>query len=149
MRAVVQRVSRARVSVEGNVTGSIGTGIVALVGVGADDEPSDAEWLARKVHGLRIFPGEDGVNDRSVAEVGGEVLAVSQFTIMGDARRGRRPSYIQAAPPERAEPLYRAFCEHLAALGVPVAEGVFQAMMDLELVNDGPVTILLDSKRGF
>ncbi len=149
MRAVVQRVTRASVRVDAEETGSIRTGVVVLVGVGVDDDESDARWLADKVRALRIFRDEDGVMNRSLEDAGGAVLAVSQFTLHGDARKGRRPSYIDAAPPERAEPLYRSFVDALRAAGVTVAEGRFQAMMEVELVNDGPVTILLDSKKTF
>jgi D-tyrosyl-tRNA(Tyr) deacylase len=149
MRAVVQRVTRASVRVGDDEVGAIGVGLVVLVGVGVDDAEPDARWLADKVRTLRIFRDADGVMNRSVEETGGSVLAVSQFTLHGDARRGRRPSYVAAAPPERAEPLYATFVALLRAAGVPVAEGRFQAMMLVELVNDGPVTILLDSKKAF
>lgn len=149
MRAVVQRVSRASVRVGGDEVGAIGAGLVVLVGVGVDDDESDARFLADKVRSLRIFRDDDGVMNRSVEQTQGAVLAVSQFTLHGDARRGRRPSYITAAPPEAAQGLYRSFVEHLRAAGLVVSEGVFQAMMHVELVNDGPVTILLDSKKQF
>lgn len=149
MRAVVQRVSRAAVRVEGVEVGAISEGVLVLLGVGADDDEADARWLADKVRSLRIFRDDEGVMNRSIEESGGAVLAVSQFTLHGDARRGRRPSYIAAAAPEVAERLYRRFVEHLRAAGQTVAEGKFQAMMDVELVNDGPVTILLDSKKLF
>jgi D-tyrosyl-tRNA(Tyr) deacylase len=149
VRAVVQRVSRAAVRVGETEVGAIGGGLLVLVGVGADDMETDARWLAEKVRTLRIFRDDDGVMNRSLEEHGGAVLAVSQFTLHGDARRGRRPSYIAAAPPDVAEPLYRAFVDALRDAGVEVAEGTFQAMMDVELVNDGPVTILLDSKKTF
>jgi D-tyrosyl-tRNA(Tyr) deacylase len=149
VRAVVQRVARASVAVDQAEVASIGPGLLVLVGVGTDDEQADAQWLADKVGQLRIFPDNAGVMNRSVEESNGAVLAVSQFTLHGDARRGRRPSYIAAAPPERAEALYGAFVEALRASGLDVAEGVFQAHMQVELVNDGPVTILLDSKKAF
>ena len=149
MRAVVQRVARASVAVDGVEVSSIGPGLLALVGVATEDERADATWLADKVRQLRIFPDNAGVMNRSVEESNGAVLAVSQFTLHGDARRGRRPSYIGAAPPERAEDLYRAFVDALRASGLGVKEGVFKAHMQVALVNDGPVTILLDSKKGF
>jgi D-tyrosyl-tRNA(Tyr) deacylase len=149
VRAVVQRVSRASVSVDGAQVSAIGPGLLVLVGVGVEDDETDVRWLADKVRALRIFPDNSSVMNRSVQESNGAVLAVSQFTLHGDARRGRRPSYITAAPPEGAEPLYRAFIERLRAAGIEVGEGVFQAHMEVELVNDGPVTILLDSKKAF
>jgi D-tyrosyl-tRNA(Tyr) deacylase len=149
VRAVVQRVARASVTVDGVEVSRIGAGLLVLIGVATDDEDADATWLAAKVRQLRIFPDNAGVMNRSVEESNGAVLAVSQFTLHGDARRGRRPSYIAAAPPERAEVLYRAFAEALRASGLDVKEGVFQAHMQVELVNDGPVTILLDSKKEF
>lgn len=149
MRAVVQRVARARVTVGGAEVGAIGPGLLVLVGVRAGDGPEAARYLAEKVAHLRIFADAEGKMNRSVLEVGGAVLAVSQFTLYGDARRGRRPDYFQAARPEAAQALYEQFCTDLAALGVPVARGQFQAHMAVELVNDGPVTILLDSNREF
>jgi len=149
VRAVVQRVARASVAVDGVEVSSIGPGLLVLVGVATNDEQADATWLSDKVRQLRIFPDNAGVMNRSVEESNGAVLAVSQFTLHGDARRGRRPSYIGAAPPERAEDLYRAFVDALRASGLGVKEGVFKAHMQVALVNDGPVTILLDSKKGF
>jgi D-tyrosyl-tRNA(Tyr) deacylase len=149
MRAVVQRVARAAVRVDGREVSSIGGGLVVLLGVGVDDGEADAGWMADKVRTLRIFPDNSGVMNRSVEEAGGAVLAVSQFTLMGDARKGRRPSYIKAAPPEDAEQLYTAFCGALRASGTSVAEGVFRAHMAVDLVNEGPVTILLDSAKAF
>jgi D-aminoacyl-tRNA deacylase len=149
VRAVVQRVARASVTVDGVEVSSIGSGLLVLLGVGTDDEQADVTWLADKVAQLRIFPDNSSVMNRSVEESNGAVLVVSQFTLHGDARRGRRPSYIAAAAPEKAEGLYEAFIEALRARGLEVAEGVFQAMMQVELVNDGPVTILLDSKKTF
>jgi D-tyrosyl-tRNA(Tyr) deacylase len=149
LRAVVQRVARASVRICQERTAEILRGVLVLVGVGVQDTEQDARWLADKVRALRIFPDDDGVMNLSVEEAGGAVLAVSQFTLLGDVRRGRRPSYIAAAPPERAEPLYHAFCDTLRTAGLQVAEGRFQAMMEVELVNDGPVTILLDSKKSF
>jgi len=149
MRAVVQRVARASVTVDGIEVSAIGPGLLVLVGVGTDDEQPDVTWLADKVAELRIFPDNSSVMNRSVEESNGAIMVVSQFTLHGDARRGRRPSYIAAAPPEKAEALYRAFIDAVRARGLEVAEGVFQAMMQVELVNDGPVTILLDSKKTF
>ncbi|MGH2830659.1 MAG: D-aminoacyl-tRNA deacylase [Actinomycetota bacterium] len=149
MRAVVQRVRRASVSVDDRVVSSIEQGLVVLLGVSVRDADADAEWMAGKVARLRIFPDDDDVMNRSVADHGGSVLAVSQFTLHGDARKGNRPSYIDAAPGEAAEPLYKRFCEAVRNAGVDVAEGVFGAMMDVALVNWGPVTILLDSERAF
>ena len=149
MRAVVQRVTRASVAVDGRTIGEIGAGLLVLVGVGRDDEPSDAKWLAEKLAGLRIFHDEQGQMNRSVVDTGGAVLLVSQFTLHGDARKGRRPSFITAADPAIAKPLYESVGASLAALGITVAYGEFGADMAVELVNDGPVTILLDSKRVF
>jgi D-aminoacyl-tRNA deacylase len=149
VRAVVQRVARASVTVDGVEVSSIGAGLLVLLGVGADDARADCTWMARKVRQLRIFPDNSSVMNRSVEESNGGVLVVSQFTLHGDARRGRRPSYVAAASPDKAEELYRIFIEELRAAGIEVAEGVFQAMMQVELVNDGPVTILLDSKKTF
>lgn len=149
MRAVVQRVSRASVKVEGAVVGEIGPGLLVLLGVAQDDGEADADYLADKVAGLRIFEDEAGKMNRAVGEVGGEVLAVSQFTLFGDARRGKRPSFDVAARPERANALYEYFVARVRAAGLRVETGKFQAMMQVELVNDGPVTILLDSKKVF
>lgn len=149
MRAVVQRVSRARVLVDGETKGEIGPGLAVLLGVGRFDEEEDAVYLAEKTAGLRIFEDGDGKMNRSVAESGGGVLVVSQFTLFGDVRRGRRPSFDEAAPPERAEALYERYVESLREKGLQVETGVFQAMMQVELTNDGPVTILLDSKKQF
>jgi D-tyrosyl-tRNA(Tyr) deacylase len=149
MRAVVQRVSQASVSVDGAAVARIGPGLVVLLGVGVGDGEADAEYLADKVVNLRVFPDAGGVMNRSLLEAGGELLVVSQFTLYGDARKGRRPSYIDAAPPEEANRLYRCFVERARASGVRAEEGVFRAMMDVALVNQGPVTILLDSRRRF
>ena len=143
MRAVVQRVSRASVSVAGQSVGAIDDGLLVLIGVAAGDADEDADALAGKVVRLRIFPDVDGRFDRSVLDVGGAVLAVSQFTLLADTAKGNRPSFTGAASPEVAEPLYERFCSVLRDLGVPVAEGVFGARMAVELVNDGPVTIVL------
>ena len=149
MRAVVQRARRASVTVRGQVVGAIGHGLLVLLGVGRDDTDRDVDYVAAKIRDLRLFADSDGRMNRSVAEVGGEVLVVSQFTLFGDCRRGRRPSYSGAAPPDRARELYEALLERLRRHGLPVRAGEFQAMMDVELVNDGPVTVLLDSGRAF
>ena len=149
MRAVVQRVSRAKVTVEGRVTGEIGAGLMVLLGVGREDSPMVAASLAEKVANLRIFEDEQGKMNRSLLEVKGAALVVSQFTLYGDARGQRRPSFISAAPPELAAALYEEFNKVLRGLGVAVATGLFQAMMAVELVNEGPVTILLDSDKTF
>ena len=149
MRAVVQRVSRAKVAVEGRVTGEIGAGLMILLGVGRDDTSAVAASMAEKCANLRIFEDEQSKMNRSLLEVNGSALVVSQFTLYGDARGQRRPSFIGAAPPELAKALYEEFCEALRKLGVTVATGTFQAMMSVELVNEGPVTILLDSSKTF
>src|SRR5467141_3663556 len=149
MRAVVQRVSRAKVSVEGRITGEIGAGLMVLLGVGREDSSSVAASLAEKVANLRIFEDEQGKMNRSLLDVRGAALVVSQYTLYGDARGQRRPSFISAAPPELAAALYEEFCEAFRKLGVNVANGIFQAMMSVELVNEGPVTILFDSDKTF
>jgi D-tyrosyl-tRNA(Tyr) deacylase len=149
VRAVVQRVSRASVTVEGRVTGEIGAGLMILLGVGREDSSAVAEAFAEKVANLRIFEDDQGKMNRSLLETGGAALVVSQFTLYGDARGQRRPSYLGAAPPEKAKALYEEFAAALAGLGVTVAKGIFQAMMSVELVNEGPVTILLDSEKLF
>jgi D-tyrosyl-tRNA(Tyr) deacylase len=149
MRAVVQRVSRAKVTVEGQVTGEIGAGLMILLGVGKEDTSSVAATMAEKLANLRIFEDEAGKMNRSLLDVKGNALVVSQFTLYGDARGQRRPSFISAAPPELAKKLYEEFCEALRKLGVSVATGIFQAMMSVELVNEGPVTILVDSEKTF
>ncbi|HWX92721.1 MAG TPA: D-aminoacyl-tRNA deacylase [Terriglobales bacterium] len=149
MRAVVQRVSRAMVTVDGNITGEIGHGLLVLLGVGGNDQETDADYLAEKIVGLRIFEDEHGKMNRSVAEVSGGVLVVSQFTLYGDVRKGRRPSFDDAARPEKARELYGYFVGRVRAAGLQCETGRFQEMMDVELVNDGPVTILVDSNRVF
>jgi D-tyrosyl-tRNA(Tyr) deacylase len=149
VRAVVQRVSRARVLVDGQVSGEIGRGLAVLLGVGREDGEADARSLADKVALLRIFEDGAGKMNLAAAEVGAGVLVVSQFTLLGDARKGNRPSFTDAAPPEAANALYERFCALLRERGLPVATGVFRASMAVELVNDGPVTILLDSKKLF
>ncbi len=149
MRAVVQRVSRAQVRVDATVTGSVGRGLLVLLGVARGDGPEDARAMADKLAALRIFEDPDGKMNLSVADVGGGVLIVSQFTLLGDARKGNRPGFSDAAPPEEASALYQAVCDLVRARGLPVAQGVFRAHMEVELVNDGPVTILLDSRKLF
>jgi D-aminoacyl-tRNA deacylase len=149
MRAVVQRVSRARVTVEGRITGEIAAGLMILLGVGREDTSEVAASMAEKVANLRIFEDDQGKMNRSLLDVKGRALVVSQFTLYGDARGQRRPSFIAAAPPEKAKMLYEEFTLAMQGLGVGVATGVFQAMMSVELVNEGPVTILLDSDKTF
>ena len=147
MRAIIQRVTRARVTVASHVAGEIQTGVLILLGVGRADTPESAEYLAEKIANLRIFADYAGKMNRSLVEIGGSALVVSQFTLYGDTRGGRRPSYIQAASPEEANRLYEEFVRRLRSFGVQVETGVFQAHMEVELVNDGPVTILLDSEK--
>jgi len=149
MRAVLQRVSRARVTVEGRVTGEIGAGLMVLLGVGREDTSAVAASLAEKVAHLRIFEDDQGKMNRSLLEVKGSALVVSQFTLYGDARGQRRPSFITAAAPDKAKALYEEFTAALQRLGIVAATGIFQAMMSVELVNEGPVTILLDSDKTF
>ena len=146
MRAVVQRVSRASVTIDGEMAGAIDAGLVVLLGVTHDDTPEQARWLAEKIVGLRIFNDADGKMNRDLGEVGGAVLIVSQFTLYGDCRKGKRPSFIEAAAPPIAIPLYEAFINGVKALGIPVATGRFGADMKVELVNDGPVTLIVESK---
>ena len=149
MRVVIQRVSRAKVTVDGEVTREIGRGLLVLLGVGRDDTEADADYLADKTAGLRIFEDADGKMNRSVADVGGAVLVVSQFTLYGDVRKGKRPSFDGAAPPQAARELYEYFVRRMRDAGLPCETGRFQEMMQVELVNEGPVTILLDSGRSF
>jgi D-aminoacyl-tRNA deacylase len=149
MRAVVQRVSRARVTVEGRVTGEIGAGLMILLGVGKEDNAKVAVAMAEKLANLRIFEDAAGKMNLSLLETKGGALVVSQFTLYGDARGQRRPSFVSAAPPELAKQLYEEFCEAMKRLGITVATGIFQAMMSVELVNEGPVTILIDSDKTF
>ena len=149
MRAVVQRVSRADVTVDGESTGEIGPGLLVLLGVAEGDADEDVRYTAEKIVNLRIFEDDDGKRNRSLLDVSGQVLAVSQFTLLGDARKGRRPSFIGAAAPEEGERLYELFCDVVRSLGVRVETGRFQAMMDVSLVNSGPVTILIDSRKLF
>jgi len=147
MRALVQRVSRASVSVDGQVVGQIGQGLLVLLGVGQDDSEAQVKTLADKIVYLRIFGDNEGKMNRSLLDIGGEVLVVSQFTLYADTRRGRRPSFTDAAPPSLAEPLVERFKAAIAAYGLTVADSIFRAMMQVELVNSGPVTILLDSEQ--
>jgi D-aminoacyl-tRNA deacylase len=149
MRAVIQRVSRAKVTVAGAVTGEIGRGLLVLFGVRKDDSEVGADYLAEKIVGLRIFEDGGGKMNRSVVDVGGAVLVVSQFTLYGDVRKGKRPSFDGAAPPQRARELYEYFVERIRASGLQCETGQFQEMMAVELVNEGPVTILLDSEKRF
>jgi D-aminoacyl-tRNA deacylase len=146
MRAVVQRVSRAKVTIAGETAGEIGRGLLVLLGIAATDSAEQARWLAEKIAGLRIFNDDDGKMNRDLAEVRGGMLIVSQFTLYGDCRKGRRPSFVDAAPPEIAIPLYESFINAVKALGIPAATGRFGADMQVELVNDGPVTMIVDSK---
>lgn len=149
MRAVIQRVSEARVTVEGQVVGEIGAGFMVLLGVGQGDSEADAEYLAEKIANLRIFEDAGGKMNVSLLDTGGSALVISQFTLYGDVRKGRRPGFSSAAPPDEANRLYQYFCERLAGYGIPVARGVFQAHMDVALVNQGPVTLLVDSAKIF
>lgn len=148
MRAVCQRVSRARVTVDGKVVGSIGPGLLVLVAAAKQDGTEEVRWMADKIVGLRVFPDTQGKMNLSLTDVRGEILVVSQFTLYGDCRKGKRPSYSEAAPPAEAEGLYRSFIDALQARGIPVQEGIFGAMMQVELVSDGPVTLILDRERG-
>ena len=146
MRAVIQRVRHARVTVDGDVTGEIGPGILVLLGVEADDTEQDGAWLAAKIANLRIFADDAGKMNDSLIDIAGGALVVSQFTLYGDCRKGRRPSFVGAAPPAHAEPLYERFCVQIAEAGVvQVERGIFGAMMDVELLNDGPVTLIIDT----
>jgi D-tyrosyl-tRNA(Tyr) deacylase len=149
MRAVVQRVTDASVSVDGKVCGSVGKGLCVLLGVETDDGDKDLEYIIDKAAGLRIFDDENGVMNLSILDIGGEILSISQFTLLGDVRHGKRPSWIRAERPEKANEMYMRFNDGLRAKGIHVEEGVFQAEMLVEIHNDGPVTILLDSKRTF
>ena len=145
MRACIQRVSEARVAVDGEVVGQIGRGLVVLLGVGTEDGDAEVDWLAEKLVGLRIFEDDESKMNRSIAEMGGAMLVVSQFTLYGDARKGRRPSFTGAAPPEQAERLYQAFVARVRSRGIEVATGRFREHMLVSLVNDGPVTLWIDT----
>jgi len=149
LRAVVQRVKRASVTVDNKVVSEISKGLLILLGVAKEDTPADIDYMANKVANLRIFQDEQGKMNLSLLEIGGEALVVSQFTLYGDCRKGRRPSFIEAAQPEKADEMYQAFITTLNEIGISTKVGVFQAYMDVELVNDGPVTILLDSQKLF
>ena len=149
MRAVIQRVKSASVTVEGQVVSEIGNGLLVFLGVAQEDTPADVDYMASKIANLRIFEDDEGRMNLSILDIGGEALVVSQFTLYGDCRKGRRPSFIHAARPEKADPLYQAFMDEISQLGVPVKAGIFQAMMDVELINDGPVTMMLDSNKLF
>lgn len=146
MRALIQKVSQARVTVDGEVTGEIGTGLLVLLGVAADDEEKQLRWMADKIVGLRIFEDEAGKMNLSLNDVGGQLLVVSQFTLFGDCRKGRRPSFIAAAPPEKAETMYDEFVDYVRSQGFTVGTGRFRTHMDVELTNDGPVTIWIDTE---
>jgi D-tyrosyl-tRNA(Tyr) deacylase len=146
MRALIQRVSRARVLIDGETVGAISGGLLVLLGITHEDTPAQAKWLAEKVASLRIFADDEGKMNRDIGESGGAMLIVSQFTLYGDARKGRRPSFVDAAGPDQAVPLYEAFINAVKALGIATATGRFGAMMQVELVNDGPVTLMVDSK---
>ena len=149
MRAVIQRVKSASVTVEGRVVSEIREGLLVFLGVAQEDTLADIDYMANKIANLRIFEDDQGRMNLSILDIDGEALVVSQFTLYGDCRKGRRPSFIAAARPEKADPLYREFMDKISQLGVPVKAGVFQAMMDVELINDGPVTMLLDSNKLF
>ena len=149
MRAVVQLVKKASVTVNSSVISAIGPGLLVLLGIQKNDTDADAKLLAEKIAYLRIFPDQGKLMNLSVADVGGQILVVSQFTLYGDCRKGRRPSYSNAAPPEQAEKLYELFIRETAKLGIPIASGRFQALMEVELINQGPVTLLLDTAKSF
>lgn len=149
MRAVIQRTTKASVTIDDTVKGSIGPGLVVLLGIHADDSQKEIQWLAEKIIHLRIFEDKEGKMNRSLADTGGEMLIVSQFTLYGDCRKGRRPGYSAAARPTIAEPLYQRFIQEVESHGITTASGTFQAYMQVDLVNDGPVTLLLDSEKNF
>jgi D-tyrosyl-tRNA(Tyr) deacylase len=149
MRTVIQRVSRAQVAIAGEIVGRIGRGLLVLLGVGQADSEADADYLADKIAGLRIFEDESGKMNVDLASIGGQILVVSQFTLYGDVRRGKRPSFDAAAPPDHARQLYEYFVDRIRAIGIPCETGRFQEMMRVESVNEGPVTILLDSTKSF
>lgn len=145
MRAVVQRVTQSAVTVDGEQVGAIGPGLMILLGVSRDDLDADADDLAKKIAHLRIFEDEDGKMNRSLVETGGAMLVVSQFTLLGDCRKGRRPSFVAAAPPQKAEALYKRFTDQVRAMGIDVSTGKFRAMMQVSLINDGPVTLIVET----
>ena len=149
MRGVIQRVSRASVTVNGEISGQIEKGLVVLLGIQKSDGDPEIDWMVDKIGNLRIFEDDNGKMNRSLFDIKGEMLIISQFTLYGDCRKGRRPGYSAAAPPEIAEPLYNKFISKIRQTGIPTATGIFGAMMDVELVNDGPVTLLLDSEKNF
>jgi len=149
MRTVIQRVSRAQVSIENKIKGSIGKGLVVLLGISAGDSEKDLQWLAEKIVHLRIFEDEAGKMNKSLTDIKGEMLIISQFTLYGDCRKGRRPGFSGAAAPLKAEPYYLKFVQEVKSKGIQVATGTFQADMQVELINDGPVTLLLDSEKKF
>ena len=149
MRAVIQRVKSASVTVEGKVVSEISKGLLVFLGVAQEDTPADVDYMASKIANLRIFEDNEGRMNLSILDIGGKALVVSQFTLCGDCRKGRRPSFITAARPEKADPLYQVLMDEISRLGVPVKAGIFQAMMDVELINDGPVTMMLDSNKLF
>ena len=149
MRAVIQRVSKASVTVAGEVTGAIESGFLVLLGVADGDTHADLDWMVNKVLGLRVFEDDEGKMNRSIQDTGGSMLVVSQFTLLGDCRKGRRPSFVNAARPEVANDVYEQFCAKVRAEGTTVETGRFQQHMDVELINDGPVTLLLDSRKNF
>jgi len=149
MRGVVQRVKSAAVRVENQIVGQIGAGLMILIGIGQEDDTDDVKWLADKILNLRVFEDDQAKMNLSVADIGGELLLVSQFTLLGDCRKGRRPSFSEAAPPETAKAMFDSLTEYLQKTGIKVETGLFQADMDVELVNNGPVTLLLDSKKQF
>ncbi len=149
MRAVIQRVNRASVRIDGSITEKISHGLVVLLGIHGDDTTRNLQWMADKIVNLRIFEDDEGKMNRSLADINAEMLIVSQFTLYGDCRKGRRPGYSSAAPPEIAEPIYDRFIEEIKSRGIKTATGTFRAMMEVELVNHGPVTLLLDSEKNF
>ncbi len=149
MRAVVQRISRAKVTVENEIVGQVGKGFLVLLGVSQDDTQDDVIFMAQKIAGLRVFRDTEGKMNLSLQDVGGQMLVVSQFTLYGDCRKGRRPSFVQAAPPEKADELYQSFVAEVRGQGIHVETGQFQADMDVELVNEGPVTLLIESNKEF
>ena len=149
MRAVVQRVSKASVTVAGEITGAIECGFLVLLGVADGDAPSDLDWMVNRIIGLRVFEDAEGKMNCSIQDVGGSMLVVSQFTLLGDCRKGRRPSFVNAARPDVANDVYEQFCDKVRAEGITVETGRFQQHMDVELINDGPVTLLLDSRKDF